>query len=216
MPKRECELGLELPWCVRLHRCSLSEDHKFVMRSPESTQYRDFKREAILHADLLYNYSLRMTNNAADAEQFVRETYRRAFRSWGKEPQGTNIRAWLFKILKNSFMKGYAQQSTGPDAEAIEECAPRQPGTEDLADAEGSVSGTLTNGEITATLALLPPEVRTVVILCDSQGLRYEDVAQLLDCPVDTVRARLQRGRMLLRQALLLYVREREAPPGEQ
>jgi RNA polymerase sigma-70 factor (ECF subfamily) len=185
------------------------------MQSPESTQYRDFKREAILHADLLYNYSLRMTNNAADAEQRVRETYQKAFRSWGKQQQGTNIRAWLFKILKNSFMKGYTRQSAGPDADAIVECTPRQTRTVDLADAESSVSGNLTNGEIAATLAVLPPEVRTVVILCDSEGLRYEDVAQLLDCPVDTVRARLQRGRMLLHQALLSYVRKREAPPGE-
>ena len=162
---------------------------------------RAFQREALPHSDLLYNYALRMTNNVADAEDLVQETYLKAYRFWESYEQGTNVRAWLFRILKNSYINRYRKDVREPDTvEYVESDASSHE--------QESPFAVLLDDEITEAIASLPAEFRTVVILCDIEGLTYEEVADFMQSPVGTVRSRLHRGRRLLREALNGYARK--------
>jgi len=180
-------------------------------RKPD--RHDTFEREALPHSDLLYNYALRMTNNAEDAHDLVQETYLKAYRFWDKYEPGTNIRAWLFRILKNSYINRYRKESKAPDTVDYEEVQNYYPSIRD----EGSESGDLGGGvfnrlledDVSQAIAELPDDFRTVVILCDIEGLTYEEIAAFVDCPLGTVRSRLHRGRKMLRTRLLSYARER-------
>lgn len=172
-----------------------------------------FEREAVPHSDLLYNYALRMTNNVADAEDLVQETYLKAYRFWESYEQGTNIRAWLFRILKNSYINRYRKEVREPgtveydETDAPSAAAINAP--DGSRDSRESQFAGLLDDEITGAIASLPVEFRTVVILCDIEGLTYEEVAEFMQTPLGTVRSRLHRGRRLLREALAGYARKR-------
>jgi RNA polymerase sigma-70 factor (ECF subfamily) len=183
------------------------------MKTQESEKQRSFEREALPHADLLYSYALRMTNNRADADDLVQETYLKAYRFWESYEQGTNIRAWLFRILKNSYINRYRKEVREPDKVEYDDVkslyTTRGEGTADQNDLQESMFGNLLDDEITTAIASLPDEFRTVVILCDIETLTYEEVATFMDCPLGTVRSRLHRGRKLLRGRLTEYARQR-------
>ena len=172
-----------------------------------------FEREALPHTDLLYNYALRMTNNPADAQDLVQETYLKAYRFWDKYEQGTNIRAWLFRILKNSYINRYRKESKEPETVDFDDfqnyyTAVRDERT-DSGDLRESLFSNLLEDDVSKAIADLPDDFRTVVILCDIEGLTYEEIAGFVDCPLGTVRSRLHRGRKLLRQRLLRYAKDR-------
>jgi RNA polymerase sigma-70 factor (ECF subfamily) len=171
------------------------------MRPVPGDKQRAFEREALPHSDLLYNYALRMTNSPADAEDLVQETYLKAYRFWESYEQGTNIRAWLFRILKNSYINRYRRDAREPDTVEYVE-------TDGSSGDQESPFAVLLDDEITEAIASLPVEFRTVVILCDIEGLTYVDVAEFMQSPVGTVRSRLHRGRLLLREALTGYARK--------
>jgi len=183
------------------------------MTKSTNSRHRAFEKEALPHTDLLYNYALRMTNNAEDARDLVQETYLKAYRFWDKYEPGTNIRAWLFRILKNSYINRYRKESKAPDTVDFDDVQNYYPSTRE----EGSDSGTLESGafsrlledDVAQAIADLPDDFRTVVILCDIEGLTYEEIAAFVDCPLGTVRSRLHRGRKMLRARLLSYARER-------
>jgi len=183
------------------------------MKKQTSEKQRSFEAEALPHTDLLYNYALRMTNNSADADDLVQETYLKAYRFWDSYEQGTNIRAWLFRILKNSYINRYRKEVREPDCVEYDEVkisyAVRGESNGEPNDLQESMFGHLLDDEITAAVAALPDEFRTVVILCDIEGLTYEEVAAFMDCPLGTVRSRLHRGRKLLRGRLTDYARAR-------
>ena len=183
------------------------------MTVSKSQKQRAFEREALPHADLLYNYALRMTNNIADAEDLLQETYLKAYRFWDSYEQGTNIRAWLFRILKNSYINRYRKQSREPDTVDYDEvegffASVRDRGGEST-DLQEKIFSNLLDDDVTQAIAKLPEEFRTIVILSDIEGLTYEEIAEFVDIPLGTVRSRLHRGRKLLRASLLEYARNR-------
>ena len=172
-----------------------------------------FEREALPHMDALYNFALRMTLVPAEAEDLVQETFLKAFRFFDKFEQGTNCKAWLFRIMKNSYINRYRKSQKSPeivDYDAVEEFyyTIRSHRAETVNPAE-TLFDNILDDEVTLAIESLPEDFRTVVILCDIEGFTYEEIAEFVDCPVGTVRSRLHRGRKLLRDRLLLYASSR-------
>jgi RNA polymerase sigma-70 factor (ECF subfamily) len=187
------------------------------MKPQKTEKQRSFEKEAIPHADLLYNYALRMTNNPEDANDLVQETYLKAFRFWESYEQGTNIRAWLFRIMKNSYINRYRREVREPETVEYDDGRNLHTSLRDDKgehnDAQDLVFASLLDDEIASAVASLPDEFRTAVILCDIEGLTYEEVAAFMECPLGTVRSRLHRGRKLLRGRLGAYARQRGLVP---
>jgi len=184
------------------------------MKAPQkSEKQRAFEREALPHSDLLYNFALRMTNNAADADDLLQETFLKAYRFWDKYEQGTNIRAWLFRIMKNSYINRYRKEAKEPDTVDYDEIKNFYTSVRDESadpnDLQEALYGNLLDDDVAGAIAELPEDFRTVVILCDIEGLTYEEIAEFVDCPLGTVRSRLHRGRKLLRAKLLQYAKNR-------
>jgi RNA polymerase sigma-70 factor, ECF subfamily len=181
--------------------------------SGKSIRQQEFEGEALPHADLLYNYALRMTNNSADADDLVQETFLKAFRFWDKYEKGTNIRAWLFRIMKNSYINRYRRESKEPNTVDYEEVQNFYNTIRDEAaessDLQESMFGHLLDDDVAVAISRLPEDFRTVVILCDIEGLTYEEIAEFLAVPLGTVRSRLHRGRSLLRTGLMQYAKQR-------
>jgi RNA polymerase sigma-70 factor (ECF subfamily) len=177
--------------------------------SSAAQKKRAFEKEAYPHADLLYNYALRMTNNSADAEDLIQETYMKAWRFWDSFESGTNIKAWLFRILKNSYINRYRKEVREPDSVEYDDAYSMFDATPEANAGRGIAFDNMLDDEITSALAALPVEFRTVVILCDIEGLTYEEVAEFMETPLGTVRSRLHRGRKLLRMSLEDYARRR-------
>ncbi|MBX2991581.1 MAG: sigma-70 family RNA polymerase sigma factor [Bacteroidetes bacterium] len=184
-----------------------------MARAAVTQKQREFQGEALPHMDFLYNYALRMTFNAADAEDLVQETFLKAFRFWDSYEKGTNIRAWLFRIMKNAFINRYRKEKKEPETVEYQEVenfynSVRESAVE-TSDLQESVFKNLLEDEVAVAIAELPEDFRTVVILCDIEELTYEEVAEFIDCPIGTVRSRLHRGRKLLRARLTEYARKR-------
>jgi RNA polymerase sigma-70 factor (ECF subfamily) len=178
----------------------------------KSEKQKAFEEQAIAHADVLYRFGISLTRNAADAEDLVQETYLKAYRFWEKYDQGTNIRAWLFRILKNSFINVYRKESKEPDM--VDYCETMRPAAshEVAPDTHGHQELVFTNvfdDDVYSAVTDLTEDFRTVVILCDVEGLTYEEIALFVGCPLGTVRSRLHRGRKVLHSKLYEYARDR-------
>jgi RNA polymerase sigma-70 factor (ECF subfamily) len=184
-----------------------------------SEKQRAFEKEALPHTELLYNYALRMTNNPEDADDLLQETFLKAYRFWDKYEQGTNIRAWLFRIMKNSYINRYRKETKEPISVAYEEVEGFYPSIRDESvppnDLQENVLGSLLDDDVSSAVADLPEDFRTVVILCDIEGLSYEEIAEFVDIPLGTVRSRLHRGRKLLRDRLMVYAKKRGYIPRD-
>jgi RNA polymerase sigma-70 factor (ECF subfamily) len=186
--------------------------------STQKKKLAEFQREALPHMSALYYFALRMIGNADDAHDLVQDTFVKAWRFFEKFEQGTNCKAWLFRILKNTYINRYRKESREPDTVDFEEVQEfyhsiRSPDSEST-DLEQRLFANLLDDEVTAALAALPEDFRTVVILCDLEEFTYEEIADFVDAPIGTVRSRLHRGRKLLQQALLAYARERGFATG--
>jgi RNA polymerase sigma-70 factor, ECF subfamily len=175
--------------------------------------HKEFEREAIPHSDILYNYALRMTGNADDARDLLQETFLKAFRFWDKYEKGTNVRAWLFRIMKNTYINVYRKAVKEPDTVDYNDIQNFyniiRENSADGNDLQEKLFGHLLDDDVTKALEALPEEFRTVVILCDIEGLTYEEIAEFVECPVGTVRSRLHRGRKLLYAKLFDYAKKR-------
>lgn len=162
--------------------------------------------------DLLYNFALRTTGNADDARDLLQETFMKAYRFWNKYEKGTNIRAWLFRIMKNSYINRYRKETREPDKVDYGDIEnfydSIRASTTDTNDLQEKFYSGLLGDEVTRALQNLPEEFRTVVILCDIEGLTYEEIAEFLECPIGTVRSRLHRGRKLLQVELFEYAKQ--------
>lgn len=173
----------------------------------------EFNKEAMPHMKLLHNYAYRMTNNQLDADDLVQETYLRAFRFFHKFERGTNCKAWLFRIMKNLYINNYrkAQKEPGKvDYEEVENFFDSIRSEKiDSNDLQQKVFSNLLDDELLIALNSLQDDFKTVVILCDLEGLSYEEIAEFLNCPVGTVRSRLHRGRKLLQMKLMDYARNK-------
>jgi RNA polymerase sigma-70 factor, ECF subfamily len=163
--------------------------------------------EALAHRQQLYSAASRMTRNPADAEDLVQETYAKAYASFHQFREGTNLRAWLNRILRNTFINGYRKKQREPvlASTGIEdwELARAQPDTADGArSAEDVALGHLPDARVTEAFQQLPPDFQLAVYLADVEGFAYREIADLMRCPVGTVMSRLHRGRSRLRQLL--------------
>lgn len=176
-------------------------------------RHKEFEQLTLPHMEVLYNYALRMTGNKEDAADLLQETFLKAYRFWDKFEQGTNLRAWLFRIMKNTYINLYRKEVKEPDKVDYAEIEGyyhliRDQNSDDN-DLQERMFGQLLDDDVSKALESLPEEFRTVVILCDIEGLAYEEIAEFLQIPVGTVRSRLHRGRKLLYAALYDYAKQR-------
>jgi RNA polymerase sigma-70 factor (ECF subfamily) len=172
----------------------------------------EFEAEAFPHKDILYNFALRTTGNADDAKDLLQETFMKAFRFWDKYEKGTNIRAWLFRIMKNSYINRYRKVTREPgmvDYEDVENFYDSvRDNSTDSNDLQKRLYSNMLSDEVTSALQSLPEDFRTVLILCDIEQLTYEEISDFLNCPIGTVRSRLHRGRKMLEEKLRDYALE--------
>ncbi len=179
-----------------------------------------FERDAMPFLDQLYGAAMRMTRNPADAEDLVQETYLKAYAAFSSFTEGTNLKAWLFRILTNTYINIYRKKQRQP----------YQTGTDDLTDgqlheaeshtstglksAEAVALDRLADTDVVEALAKMPEDFRIAVYLADVEGFLYKEIAEIMDTPVGTVMSRLHRGRKLLRSLLEDYAIERGLIPA--
>jgi RNA polymerase sigma-70 factor (ECF subfamily) len=174
-----------------------------------------FAQEAMQYAPQLYNAALRMTRNRADAEDLVQETYLRAYRGYGNFEEGTNLRAWLFRILTNTYINSYRSKQRRvqeTDLNDVEDLyLYRRIAHVDLArrSAEDTLFELFTDDEVKAALESLPESFRLPVLLADVEEFSYKEIAEMLSIPIGTVMSRLHRGRKAMHRALADYATER-------
>jgi len=174
----------------------------------------DFEAMAMPFVDALYNTAYRMTRNAEDAEDLVQETYLKAYRYYDKFEEGTNFKAWLFKIMKNTFINNYRKQQQVPpqsdfsDIEESFESVVSEDATGQIKSPEEEYLENVLDEDVQRSLDELPTDYRMVVLLADLEGFSYKEIADILEVPVGTVMSRLYRGRRLLEAAMLKYARE--------
>lgn len=175
--------------------------------------YKEFEREALPHLDALYNFALRMTGDDDDANDLVQDTFLKAFRFFDKFEKGTNCKAWLFRIMKNTFINAYRKKTKEPikvDYEEVENFYENvKPSSTDSAHLEKEIYDNLLDDEISSAIASLPDDFKTVIILSDIEGFTYDEIADFVDCPVGTVRSRLHRARKMLFAKLYKYANEK-------
>jgi RNA polymerase sigma-70 factor (ECF subfamily) len=188
-----------------------------------------FAAAAMQFAPQLYNAALRMTRNRADAEDLVQETYLRAYRSYATFEEGTNLRAWLFRILTNTFINAYRSKQRRPqetDLGDIEDLyLYRRIGQVNPASisAEDQLLDLFTDDEVKAALEDLPEAFRLPVLLADVEEFSYKEIAEMLDIPIGTVMSRLHRGRKAMHKRLFDFAQARgliapsdpDTEPGE-
>ena len=176
-----------------------------------------FADQAMEYAPQLFSAALRMTRNRADAEDLVQETYLKGYRSFHTFTEGTNLRAWLFRILTNTYINRYRAKQRRPDETDLAEVEDlylyRRIGSlEDPSrdrSAEEPLMELLPDDEVKAALEGLPDNFRLPVILADVEGFSYKEIAEMLEIPIGTVMSRLHRGRKAMQKALYEYARDR-------
>jgi RNA polymerase sigma-70 factor (ECF subfamily) len=182
-----------------------------------------FAELAMPYMDSLYSAALRMTRNPADAEDLVQETYLRAYRGFGGFKEGTNLKAWLYKILTNTFINIYRAKKRRPqetDFDDVEEFSLyRRLGGLEAADTERTpeteVLDAMPDEVVKEALESLPEQFRMAVLLADVEGFSYKEIAEIMDVPVGTVMSRLHRGRKQLQRRLWEFGRDRGLLPPE-
>jgi RNA polymerase sigma-70 factor (ECF subfamily) len=172
---------------------------------------------AMEHMSSLYTAALRMTRNPSDAEDLVQETYLKAYRAFGTFQEGTNLKAWLYKILTNTFINSYRAKKRRPEQSELDDVEDlylyrRLGGLEAAAagrSAEEEVLEHFTESDVKAAVESLPEQFRMAVLLADVEGFSYKEIAEILDVPIGTVMSRLHRGRKALQKALFEFGRSR-------
>jgi RNA polymerase sigma-70 factor (ECF subfamily) len=176
-----------------------------------------FERDALVYLDQLYSAALRMTRNPADAEDLVQETFTKAFAAFHQYRPDTNLKAWLYRILTNTFINSYRSKKRRPEQTELDDVEDlylyrRLGGLEAAAagrSAEEEVLDHFTEGDVKAAIEALPEQFRMAVLLADVEGFSYKEIAEILDVPIGTVMSRLHRGRKALQKALFEFGVER-------
>ncbi len=175
---------------------------------------REFEQTALVHLDAMYGTAFRLTRNPRDAEDLVQESVLRAYRFWGSFQQDSNCKAWLLRIVTNTFINEYQRKKRS--RQILDQAVAEQETTDGVlihAAAQGNRGAEhelLERGvsdEVQRALDSLPDDFRHAVVLCDMQGLSYKEIAEIMECPVGTVMSRLFRGRKLLAHALRDFAR---------
>ncbi len=188
------------------------------MEEMEKPQYTDSERTSIFdnefmpHINSMYNFAYRLTLDEDDAKDLLQDTYLKAFRFIDSFQQGTNAKAWLFRILKNSFINDYRKRSKEPSKVDYQEVESYY-NSEDVdhqitPDLRVETLQDMIGDEISNALNSLDVDFRTVIILCDLEGFKYDEMAKILDIPIGTVRSRLHRARNLLKEKLSEYAKK--------
>ncbi|HPR63513.1 MAG TPA: sigma-70 family RNA polymerase sigma factor [Thermoanaerobaculia bacterium] len=170
----------------------------------------DFEANVLPYVDSLYSTAYRLTRNQEDAEDLVQEAYYKAYRYYDKFEEGTNFKAWLFKILKNTFINEYRKRKSTPqnvEFGEIEESLESLIKGEPSSNPELEFLETLVDEDVQNALGNLPDEYRLVVLLADIEDFSYKEIAQILEVPLGTVMSRLYRGRKMLEKTLLDFAR---------
>ncbi len=181
------------------------------MAKKEQTKAGDelFERELLPHIDALTTFAYHLTYNEEDAKDLVQETFLKAYRAIRSYVEGTNAKAWLFKILKNAYINQYRKKSRRPVKVDFEEFIGYQDKDEksvvEYQDLRVELFENLLGDEVTVAINSLPIDFRTVILLCDVEGFTYEEIAKIIDIPIGTVRSRLHRARNMLKEKLRTY-----------
>jgi RNA polymerase sigma-70 factor (ECF subfamily) len=192
-----------------------------TMTSVPSPKSALFEEQAMEHIDKLYAHAMRKTGNPADANDLVQETYLKAFAAFEQYQQGTNIKAWLHRILENTYINQYRKQQNQPFYSPLEELEDWQLGEAESRTATSSRSAEaeaidhLPASAVKDALQSIPEDFRAAVYLVDVEGYSYQEVADIMDTPAGTVMSRLHRGRKLLREQLAEYAHEQGIGKGK-
>ena len=178
----------------------------------EKEKYKIFDQEFMPHINSMYNFAYRLTVDEDEAKDLVQDTYLKAFRFITSFQKGTNAKAWLFRILKNSFINDYRKKSKEPakvDYQEVETFYNSDEADADNITVDLRVESVqeMIGDEVATALNSLAVDFRTVIILCDIEGFTYEEMAKILDIPIGTVRSRLHRARNLLKEKLKAYAK---------
>ncbi|HEX9864092.1 MAG TPA: sigma-70 family RNA polymerase sigma factor [Acidimicrobiia bacterium] len=181
----------------------------------------DFERDAMQFTRQLYSAAMRMTRNPSDAEDLVQETYLKAYRAYHTFEEGTNLKAWLYRILTNTYINKYRKESRRPsevDLGSVEDLyLYRRIGSEESAEVarttEDRVLDGLVESDIKKAVEDLPENFRLPVLLADLEGFSYKEIAEILDVPIGTVMSRLHRGRKAMQKSLWEYAMKRGLVP---
>ncbi len=168
-----------------------------------------FERELLPHIDALTTFAYHLTYSEEDAKDLVQETFLKAYRAIQSYVEGTNAKAWLFKILKNAYINQYRKKSRRPAQVDFEEFIGYQDKDDthiaEYQDLRSEIFESLLGDEVTIAINSLPIDFRTVILLCDVEGFTYEEIAKIIDIPIGTVRSRLHRARNMLKEKLRKY-----------
>ena len=168
-----------------------------------------FERELLPHIDALTTFAYHLTYSEEDAKDLVQETFLKAYRAIESYMEGTNAKAWLFKILKNAYINQYRKKSRRPAQVDFEEFIGYQDKDEsniaEYQDLRAEIFENLLGDEVTVAINSLPIDFRTVILLCDVEGFTYEEISKIIDIPIGTVRSRLHRARNMLKDKLRKY-----------
>ena len=181
------------------------------------TTREDFTHDAMQHAPQLFSTAMRMTRNRSDAEDLVQETFIKAWRSFATYQQGTNLRAWLFRIMTNTYINKYNAQQRKPTETELDDVEElflyKRLGAVDQSQlsqsAEDQMLSLFTDDEVKKALEELPDQFRIPVLMSDVEGFSYKEIAEILEIPLGTVMSRLHRGRKMMQKLLYAYAKER-------
>jgi RNA polymerase sigma-70 factor, ECF subfamily len=176
---------------------------------PVDEKRASFENEALVHLDVLYRVALRLTGNPSDADDLVQETMLKAYRAWDQYEKGTNAKAWLLTILRHAFINEYRRKVRHPetvDLDAIEPFAVFAEVQDD--DPQGAFFDRIVDDEVLRAIDQLPEAFRETLVLSDVEGMSYQEIAQILEVPIGTVKSRLFRARQLLQGKLYNYAVE--------